>query len=96
MINQKGGLAQSAEEIKTKAKQDIAAPADFNEMLFQLEAFVALSGIVFGNKSIAATKLGKFARLINANGIIYKQEWHWMIGSQARYFGWCAPASNCF
>ncbi len=42
MINQKGGLAQSAEEIKTKAKQDIAAPTDFNEMLFQLEAFVAI------------------------------------------------------
>ncbi len=41
-------------------------------MLFQLEAFVALSGILFGNKSIVATKLGKFVRLINANGIIYK------------------------
>ncbi len=34
MINQKGGLAQSAEEIKMKAKQDVAAPADYNEMLF--------------------------------------------------------------
>jgi hypothetical protein len=72
MINQKGGLVQSAEEIKTKAKQDIAAPADFNEMLFQLEAFVALSGILFGDKSIVATKLGKFFCLINANSIIYK------------------------
>jgi hypothetical protein len=39
MINQKGGLAQSAEETKTKAKQDVTAPSDYNEMIFQLKAF---------------------------------------------------------
>jgi hypothetical protein len=36
MINQKGGLAQNAEEIKAKAKQDMAAPRDYIEMIFQL------------------------------------------------------------
>ena len=30
MINQKGGLAQSTEEIKKKAKQNIKAPSDYN------------------------------------------------------------------
>jgi hypothetical protein len=34
MINQKGGLAQNAEEIKTKAKQDVAAPGVYTEMIF--------------------------------------------------------------
>jgi hypothetical protein len=54
MINQKGSLAHSAEEIKTKAKQDVAAPADYTEMIFQLQAFVALIEILFGEESIAA------------------------------------------
>jgi hypothetical protein len=52
MINQKGGLAQSAEEIKKKAKQNIEAPLDYNEMIFQLKAFMALIEILFGNNSI--------------------------------------------
>jgi hypothetical protein len=34
MRNQTGGLAQSAEEIKTKAKQDVAAPESYTKMLF--------------------------------------------------------------
>ncbi len=72
MINQKGGLAQSAEELTTKAKQDIAAPADYNKMLFQLKAFVALTEILFGDESIATIKLGKLVRLIEGNNIIYK------------------------
>ena len=52
MINQKGGLAQSAEEIKKKAKQNIEAPSDYNDMIFQLKAFMALIEILFGNNSI--------------------------------------------
>ena len=42
MINQKGGLAQSMEDIKVKAKQEVLAPRDYNKMLFQLKALVAL------------------------------------------------------
>jgi hypothetical protein len=72
MINQKGDLAQSAEEIKTKAKQDMGAPADYNKMIFQLQAFVALIEILFGNESIAVSKLRKFICLIKVNFIFYK------------------------
>ncbi len=72
MINQKGGLAQSAEEIKTKAKQDVAAPADYNKMIFQLQAFIALIEILFGDESITARKLRKFIRCIKINSIFYK------------------------
>jgi hypothetical protein len=72
MINQKGGLVQSAEELMAKAKQDIAAPADYNKMLSQLKAFVALTEILFGDKSIATIKLGKLVHLIKGNNIIYK------------------------
>jgi hypothetical protein len=72
MINQKGGLAQSAEKLMTTAKQDIAAPADYNKMLFQLKAFIALTEILFGDKSIATIKLGKLVHLIKGNNIIYK------------------------
>jgi hypothetical protein len=60
MINQKGGLAQSAEEIKKKAKQNIEAPSDYNEMIFQLKAFVALTEILFRDDSITADKLKMF------------------------------------
>ena len=60
MINQKGGLAQSAEEIKKKAKQNIEVPSDYNKMMFQLKAFVALTEILFGNDSITADKLRMF------------------------------------
>jgi hypothetical protein len=56
MIKQKGGLAQSAEEIKTKSKQDVAAPADYNKMIFQLKAFAALIEILFGEESIISKK----------------------------------------
>jgi hypothetical protein len=69
MINQKGGLTQSAEEIKTKAKQDVADPADNTKMIFQLQAFVALIEILFGNESIVASKLRKFIHLIKVNSI---------------------------
>ena len=72
MINQKGGLAQSAEEIKKKAKQNIEAPSDYNEMIFQLKAFVALIEILFGNNSITAEKLKTFVQLIEAQSIYYK------------------------
>ena len=72
MINQKGGLAQSAEEIKKKAKQNIEAPSDYNEMIFQLKAFVALIEILFGDESITAEKLKTFVQLIEAQSIYYK------------------------
>ncbi len=72
MINQKGGLAQSAEEIKKNAKQNIEAPLDYNKMIFQLKAFVALTEILFGNNSITADKLKMFVRLIKAQSIYYK------------------------
>jgi hypothetical protein len=72
MINQKGGLAQSAEEIKKKAKQNIEAPSDYNEMIFQLKAFVALIEILFGDDSITADKLRTFVQLIEAQSIHYK------------------------
>jgi hypothetical protein len=72
MINQKGGLAHSAEEIKTKAKQDMAAPADYTKMILQLQAFVALIKILFGEESIAGSKLKKFICLIKVNSIFYK------------------------
>ncbi len=54
MINQKGGMTQSAEEIKTKAKQDVAAPADYNEMIFQLRVFAPLIEILFGKENIVS------------------------------------------
>jgi hypothetical protein len=72
MINQKGGLAQNAEEIKTKAKQDVAAPGDYTKMIFQLQVFIALMEILFGEESIAASKLKKFIHLIKVNSIFYK------------------------
>jgi hypothetical protein len=72
MINQKGGLAQNAEEIKTIAKQDVAAPGDYTKMIFQLQVFVALIKILFGEESIVASKLKKFICLIKVNSIFYK------------------------
>jgi hypothetical protein len=71
MINQKGGLTQSAEEIKAKAKQDVPAPKTFNEMLFQLKAVVALIEILFGDKSITAQSLQSFVRQIEAHNVYY-------------------------
>ncbi len=72
MINQKGGLAQSAEEIKAEAKQEVLAPGDYNEMLFQLKAFVALIEILFGEDSMTAHKLQLFVQQIKAHNIFYK------------------------
>ena len=94
MINQKGSLAQNAEKIKTKAKQDMAAPEDYIEMIFQLQVFVALSKILFGEESIAASKLKKFIRLIKVNSISTRDARHLTISSHPRSFGQCAPAFN--
>jgi hypothetical protein len=71
-INQKGGLAQSAEEIKAKAKQEVLAPGDYNKMLFQLKAFVALIEILFWEDSITAHKLQLFVQQIKAHNVFYK------------------------
>ncbi len=60
IINQRGGLAQSTEEIKAKAKQEVSAPKKYNEMLYQLKAFIALIEILFGDESITALKLQAF------------------------------------
>jgi hypothetical protein len=72
MINQRGGLAQSTEEIKAKAKQEVLAPENYNKMLFQLKAFVALIKILFGDKSITALKLQAFVRQIETHNVFYK------------------------
>ncbi len=72
MINQKGGLAQSAEKIKAKAKQEVLAPGDYNEMIFQLKAFVPLIEILFREDSIMAHKLQSFVQQIEARIIFYK------------------------
>jgi hypothetical protein len=72
MINQKGGLAQSAEEIKEKAKQEVAAPETFNMMLFQLKVFVALIEILFRDESITAQSLQSFVQQIEAHNVYYK------------------------
>jgi hypothetical protein len=72
MINQKGGLAQSAEEIKTKDKQGMAAPVDCSKMIFQLRVFTTPIEILFGKESIASKEVGKFIRLIKVNSITYK------------------------
>jgi hypothetical protein len=72
MINQKGGLAQSAEEIKAKAKQEVSAPKNYNEMLFQLKAFAALIEILFGDESIIAHRLQAFVQQIKTHNVFYK------------------------
>ncbi len=73
MINQKRSLAQSAEEIKAKAKKEVSAPKNYNEMLFQLKAFVALIEILFGDNSISAHKLQSFVRQIKAHNVFNKR-----------------------
>jgi hypothetical protein len=70
-INQKGGLAQSVEEIKAKAKQEVSAPKNYNEMLFQLKAFAALIEILFGDESILAHRLQAFVRQIKTHNAFY-------------------------
>jgi hypothetical protein len=72
MINQRGGLSQSTEEIKAKVKQEVSAPKKYNEMLFQLKAFVALIEILFGDESIMALKLQAFVRQIEIHNVFYK------------------------
>jgi hypothetical protein len=42
-------------------------------MIFQLQAFVALIEILFGDESIVASKLRKFVHLIKVNSIFYKE-----------------------
>jgi hypothetical protein len=72
MVNQKRGLAQNAEEIKAKAKQEVSAPKNYNKMLFQLKAFAALIKILFGDESITAHRLQAFVRQIETHNVFYK------------------------
>ena len=72
MITHKGNATHSAEELKKKAKQDVVAPTDYNEMIFQLEAFVALIDILFGEDSVLHRKLMKLVCAIKSNAITYK------------------------
>ncbi len=45
---------------------------DYNEMIFQLEAFAAMIDILFGDESVLTKKLTKLIRAIKSNAIIYK------------------------
>jgi hypothetical protein len=72
MITHKGSATHSAEELKAKAKQDVVAPSDYNEMIYQLEAFAAMIDILFGDESVLTMKLTKVIRAIKSNAIIYK------------------------
>ena len=72
MITHKGNATHSAKELKAKAKQDVVAPTDYNEMIFQLEAFAALIDILFGEDSALNKKLLKLVRAIKSNALIYK------------------------
>ena len=72
MITHKESATHSAKELKAKAKQDVVVPLDYNEMIFQLEAFAAMIDILFGNKSVLTKKLTKLIRAIKSNAIIYK------------------------
>ena len=72
MINHKGGSTQNAKELKAKAKQDVVAPSDYNEMIFQLKAFAAMTNILFGEGSVVTKKLTRFIRAIDTNALIYK------------------------
>jgi hypothetical protein len=72
MINHKGGSTQSAKELKAKAKQDVVVPSDYNEMIFQLKAFAAMTDILFGEGSVVTKKLMRFICAINTNALSYK------------------------
>jgi hypothetical protein len=72
IINHKGGSTQSAKGLKAKAKQDVVAPLDYNEMIFQLKAFAAMTDILFGEGSVVTKKLTRFIRAIDTNALIYK------------------------
>jgi hypothetical protein len=72
MIKHKGGSTQSAKELKAKAKQDVVVPLDYNEMIFQLKAFAAMTDILFGEGSVVTKKLMRFIRAIDTNALIYK------------------------
>jgi hypothetical protein len=72
MNNQKGGLSQTLDKRKAKAKQDITAPSNYHEMVFQLKTFLALLEILFGNKNIVTKKIRDFVQLIELNSIYYK------------------------
>ncbi len=50
----------------------MAAPADYNKMIFQLRVFTTLIEILFGKESIASKQVGKFIHLIKVNSISYK------------------------
>jgi hypothetical protein len=50
----------------------VVAPSDYNEMIFQLKAFAAMTNILFGEGSVVTKKLTRFIRAINTNALIYK------------------------
>ena len=69
MVNNKGGVSQSSEELKAKAKQDITAPGDYHKMIFQLKAFLTLLEILFGDEKIVVEKIKDFIKLIKKKSI---------------------------
>jgi hypothetical protein len=72
MITHKGSATHSAKELKTKIKQTVVAPSDYNKMIFQLKAFTAMIDNLFGDKSVLTKKLTKLICAIKSNAIIYK------------------------
>ena len=64
ILNTKGGLSKSIDELKASSKVETTVPSDYHGFIYQMKAFSALIEIITGDDSLVSVQLQNLVRSI--------------------------------
>jgi hypothetical protein len=74
VLNAKGNLSKSLDEMKTLSKVETMAPTDYYGFIYQMKTYSALVEIITGKCSLVSVQLENLVRLIKKYAYCYKLE----------------------
>jgi hypothetical protein len=72
VLNAKGDLSKSLEEMKASSKVEIAVQTDYHGFIYQMKAYTVLIKIITGDKSLVSVQLDNLVRSIEKYASRYK------------------------
>ena len=74
ILNTKGGLSKSIDELKASSKVETTVPSDYHGFIYQMKAFSALIEIITGDDSLVSVQLQNLVGSIEKYSSSYKIE----------------------
>jgi hypothetical protein len=72
VLNAKGNLSKSLDEIKDLSKVETTVPTDYYGFIYQVKAYSAIVGIIIGDNSYVSVQLKNLVCLIKKYAVCYK------------------------